>query len=72
MRGRGERKWGRAETEKRKQVDQEPESKRPREHMTETAGFYRKEKLREGKQSPGPGLRGLVGGRRSKNHQALS
>lgn len=39
---------------------------RSREHTAEMADFYRKEKLREGKQSPGPGLRGLVGGKRSQ------
>lgn len=44
----------------------DPESERPREHTAEMADFYRKEKLREGKQSPGPGLRGLVGGKRSQ------
>lgn len=49
-------------------MDQEPESKRPREHMAEMVGFYRKEKLREGKQSPGPGLRGLVGDIRSQKY----
>lgn len=45
----------------------DPESERPREHTAEMADFYRKEKLREGKQSPGPGLRGLVGAKGVKS-----
>lgn len=35
--------------------------------MAEMAGFYRKEKLSEGKQSPGSGLRGLVGAEGAKS-----